>query len=50
MATGALSVFLFVPLSAGAVTLQGELKGLLANHPRLAAEQSLVKSADAKID
>lgn len=50
MATGALSVFSLVPLSAGAVTLQEELKSLLANHPRLAAEQSLVKSADAKID
>lgn len=50
MAVGALSVFSLVPLSAGAVTLQDELKGLLANHPRLAAERSVVKSADARID
>jgi outer membrane protein, adhesin transport system len=50
MAVGVLSVFSLVPLSAGAVTLQDELKDLLAHHPRLAAERSVVKSADAKID
>ncbi len=46
----AVSLAAFGPSSASAVSLKEELKSLLANHPRLAAEASVVDSSKARID